>query len=294
MAKIILPKAQWDVLLPQLKSNVPEAFDGNGDILNLTEGKWQHTGNKKMFTSSIDGTILGYYPMLNAKHGNTAVEYARKDFNQWSKIPLEERKEKIQAVINEMEKNKELLSYILVWEIGKPYDQALNGVERCISGVQWYLDKIENMLGDRKPLGLISNIASWNYPMSVLVHACLVQALTGNAIIAKTPTDGGLFALTLCFGIAKRHGLPFSLISGSGGVLSESLVAHEAVDCLSYVGGKSNGRLIAASLFDKKKRYMLEMEGVNAYGVWNFSDWETLGKQVKSGFGYGKRYFLNF
>ncbi|MFT6054296.1 MAG: acyl-CoA reductase-like NAD-dependent aldehyde dehydrogenase [Roseivirga sp.] len=289
MAKIILPKAHWTTLFEQLKSQVPEAFDGNGDTLNLTEGKWHNTGNKKMFISSVDGTILGYYPMLNSKEGNSAVEYARKDFQQWSKVDLEDRKIKVQAVIDEMDRQKELLAYLLVWEIGKPFDQALNGVERCISGVQWYLDGIDNMLGDRKPLGLISNIASWNYPISVLVHACLVQALSGNTIIAKTPTDGGLFALTLCFGIAQKHGLPFSLISGSGGVLSESLVAHESVDCLSYVGGKSNGRLIASSLFDKKKRYMLEMEGVNTYGVWNFNDWETLKKQIKSGFGYGKQ-----
>ncbi|MFT5864115.1 MAG: acyl-CoA reductase-like NAD-dependent aldehyde dehydrogenase [Flavobacteriales bacterium] len=289
MAKIILPQARWESLLQQLKNQVPEAFDGTGDILNLIEGKWQQTGNKKMFTSSVDGTILGHYPMLNAKNGNNAVEYARADFNQWSKVSLDDRKIKVQAVIDEMEQQKELLAYMLVWEIGKPYDQALNGVERCISGVQWYIDDIENMLGDRKPLGLISNIASWNYPISVLVHACLVQVLSGNSIIAKTPTDGGLFALTLCFGIAHKHGLPFSLISGSGGILSESLVLHEAVDCLSYVGGKSNGRMIASSLFDKEKRYMLEMEGVNTYGVWNFSDWETMKKQIKAGFGYGKQ-----
>jgi len=34
----------------------------------------------------------------------------------------------------------------------------------------------------RRPLpGPVSNIASWNYPMSVQVHAELVQLLAGNA-----------------------------------------------------------------------------------------------------------------
>jgi acyl-CoA reductase-like NAD-dependent aldehyde dehydrogenase len=177
----------------------------------------------------------------------------------------------------------------LVWKIGKPYPQALNGVERCISGVRWYLDNIDAMLENRTPLGVISNIASWNYPLSVLVHACLVQVLAGNAVIAKTPSDGGLWSLTLCFALAKRNELPVSLVSGSGGVLSEALVRHEAVDCLAYVGGKSNGRMIANALYDRDKRYMLEMEGINSYGVWEFSDWDGLAKQIKSGFKYGKQ-----
>jgi acyl-CoA reductase-like NAD-dependent aldehyde dehydrogenase len=34
---------------------------------------------------------------------------------------------------------------------------------------------------------------------------------------------------------------------------------------------------------------MLEMEGVNAYGVWNFSDWRNLAQQLRKGFDYGKQ-----
>jgi acyl-CoA reductase-like NAD-dependent aldehyde dehydrogenase len=93
--------------------------------------------------------------------------------------------------------HRELIALLLIWEIGKPYAQALTDIDRCISGVEWYVDEIEAMLAGRPPLGLISNIASWNYPMSVLMHSVLVQVLAGNASISKTPSDGGLYALTL-------------------------------------------------------------------------------------------------
>jgi acyl-CoA reductase-like NAD-dependent aldehyde dehydrogenase len=89
--------------------------------------------------------------------------------------------------------------------------------------------------------------------------------------------------------VARRCGLPVSLVSGSGGALSEALVLDDKLDCLAFVGGKTNGRDIAASLTSRSKRYMLEMEGVNAYGVWNFSDWPTLARQMKKGFEYGKQ-----
>ena len=63
--------------------------------------------------------------------------------------------------------------------------------------------------GTRIPLpGPVSNIASWNYPMSVLVHAELVQMLAGNAVVAKTPSQGGYHCLTLAHAIMKRAGLP--------------------------------------------------------------------------------------
>ena len=250
MGKQILKRAEWDTLLNEVKTLCPEAFTNNGDILNLINGSWQDVGNLKPFTSSIDGTLLGYYPMLKAQAGKMAVEYCAKEFINWKKVDLDKRKELVAQTLQEIEYHKELLAYLLVWEIGKPYQQSLDSVERCIDGVRWYVEHIESMLKDRTPLGVISNIASWNYPLSVLVHACLVQVLSGNAVIAKTPSDGGVWSLTVCFAIAKRNGLPVSLISGSGGVLSEALVTHDSVDCLSYVGGKSNGRMIASSLYN--------------------------------------------
>jgi acyl-CoA reductase-like NAD-dependent aldehyde dehydrogenase len=71
--------------------------------------------------------------------------------------------------------------------------------------------------------------------------------------------------------------------------LSEALVRNADVDCLAFVGGKSNGRDIAASLYDRDKRYMLEMEGINVYGIWEFSDWNGLVRQLKKGYDYGKQ-----
>ena len=289
MSKSLLKKAEWPTLLDQVKSICPEAFNSNGDILNLINGKWQNQGHLKPFTSSIDGTLLGHYPMLRTQEGKEAVECCAKEFKQWKKVGLEKRKEMVSNTLDEIKKHRELLAYLLTWEIGKPYLQSLDSVDRCIDGVRWYVEKIDSMMENRTPIGVISNIASWNYPLSVLVHACLIQVLAGNVVIAKTPSDGGLWSLTVCFAIAKRIGLPVSLISGSGGVLSEALVTHDAVDCLSYVGGKSNGRMIASSLYDKNKRYMLEMEGINSYGIWDFSDWNGLAKQLQSGFKYGKQ-----
>jgi len=163
-------------------------------------------------------------------------------------------------------------------------------VERTISGVEWYLDNIAGMLAGRSPLqGPVSNIASWNYPLSVLVHAMLVQLLAGNAVIAKAPTDGGVCSLTLSMALASRAGLPVSLVSGSGGRLSPVLVQDPAIGCLAFVGGRDAGGQIASHLVQTDKRHMLEQEGLNAWGIWEFSDWGRLAVHLRKGFEYAKQ-----
>lgn len=286
--KMILPGAEWNTLLAEVKSLLPESF-AHGHVLNLVGGEWKLPGHGKHYLSPVDGCELGFYPMIGLEEARAAVQFSAREYHEWEFVELDERKRRVHEALEDLRKHHELLARLLVWEIGKPLTQTRVSVERCIEGVQWYVDNIERMVRDRQPIGVISNIASWNYPMSVLVHAVLVQVLCGNSAIAKTPSDGGLYALTLAFAIMRRAGLPVSLLSGSGGQLSEALVRNDDIACLSFVGGKTNGRDIAASLYDKGKRYMLEMEGVNAYGVWNFSDWDNLAGQIKKGFEYGKQ-----
>lgn len=227
--------------------------------------------------------------MLDAGTALLAVRYAKREALDWAKVDLDERKQKIFDCVKALREHDDLIAKLLIWEIGKTYKNGFTDIDRCIAGVEWYLENIEKIIEKREPLGLVSNIASWNYPFSVLMHAVLVQILSGNAVIAKTPTDGGFISLSLAFALARRAGLPVTLVSGSGGDLSEILVKDEQIDCLSFVGGRYNGRNIADALAQRDKRFMLEMEGVNAFGVWEFSDWENLAKQLKKGYDYGKQ-----
>lgn len=281
--------AEWATVLQRTTAQAPEAFASDHNLLNLIEGAWSHPGSGRHYESPVDGRSLGRIPMLDLETARRAVRFAKSEATDWAQVDLDERRSRVTTCLQELKSQRELIALLLIWEIGKPYAQALTDIDRCISGVEWYVDNIEAMLGTRKPIGLISNIASWNYPMSVLMHAVLVQVLAGNATISKTPSDGGLYALTVAHAIARRAGLPVSLVSGSGGQLSDALVRNEYIDCLAFVGGKTNGGTIAASLYDNNKRYMLEMEGINAYGVWQYSDWAGLAQQIRKGFDYGKQ-----
>ena len=289
MPKIISPQVEFAGLLAQVRQLTPEIFSAEGQFLNLLEGRWQEPGRARAFHSPIDGTYLGSLPMLDHATALRAVLAAKAEAPAWAATDRDERRAKVQAALDLLRPQVELIGKLLMWEIGKTYKMGFTDIDRAVEGAQWYVDNIDGMLGERTPLGLVSNIASWNYPMSVLLHAVLVQALCGNAVIAKTPTDGGFISLSLAFALARRAGLPVTLVSGAGVELSEVLVKNAAIDCLSFVGGRQNARNIADALATTDKRYMLEMEGVNSYGIWDYSQWDTLAEQLAKGYDYGKQ-----
>ncbi|WP_431989041.1 aldehyde dehydrogenase family protein [Streptomyces albogriseolus] len=267
----------------------PEAFRDDR-VLNLWNTAWQADGCALPAVSPVDGTPVAGPPRLDRATARHAVRAALDQHRAWRHVPLRERRARVAATLDALAEHRDLLALLLVWEIGKPWRLARADVGRAVDGVRWYADGIDTMLEGRAPLdGPVSNIASWNYPMSVLVHALLVQALAGNAVVAKTPTDGGVACLTLATALAAREGIPVTLVSGSGGELSEALVRAPEIGCVSFVGGRDTGAAVATAVADLGKRHILEQEGLNTWGVWNFSDWDALGATIPKLFDYGKQ-----
>jgi acyl-CoA reductase-like NAD-dependent aldehyde dehydrogenase len=133
-------------------------------------------------------------PRVNLEEALEAVRFSCTEHARWNEVDLDERRVRVTAAVDAMCEQRDLLALLLVWEIGKPWRLACADVDRCLDGVRWYVGEIERQLAvgtpdERRPLpGPVSNIAR-NYPMSVQVHAELVQVLAGNAGVAKTPSQ---------------------------------------------------------------------------------------------------------
>jgi acyl-CoA reductase-like NAD-dependent aldehyde dehydrogenase len=286
---ILKPGTSWSDAWQRCLAVAPEAFRDDR-VLNLWASSWQADGRALAATSPVDGSPIAGPPRLDAATAQQAVRGSLDEHRAWRHTPLSERKARVTATLDALTEHRELLALLLVWEIGKPWKLAQADVDRAIDGVRWYVDNVDRMLEGRTPLpGPVSNVASWNYPMSVLVHAMLVQALAGNAVIAKAPTDGGVACLTLASALAVREGLPLTLVSGSGRELSGSLINSPEIGCVSFVGGRDTGADIASAVADLGKRHVLEQEGLNTWGVWNFTDWDALTSVIPKLFDYGKQ-----
>jgi acyl-CoA reductase-like NAD-dependent aldehyde dehydrogenase len=289
MTLALKPGTSWTSAYARCGAVAPEAFDDDR-VRNHWGGRWHRDGDPAPATSPVDGTSIAGPPRLSAELAAGAVRASLDQHREWRQLPFAERRARVGATLDALADHRDLLSLLLVWEIGKPWRLATADVDRAIDGVRWYVGEMDRMLQGRGPLdGPVSNIASWNYPMSVLMHAMLVQVLAGNAAIAKTPTDGGLSCLTLACTLAVREGLPLTLISGAGRELSTALVRSPQLGCVSFVGGRDAGAQVAANVTDLGKRHILEQEGLNCWGVWEHSDWDSLSDQIRGTFDYAKQ-----
>jgi len=295
MAELQLkPGTSWSETYARCVAEAPEAFEPDR-LLNLADGRWQRIGRPGYHVTPVDGTPIQGPPQIDRPAAEAAVEAAVRQHADWGKVELDERRERVTAALDAMAAARDLLALLLVWEIGKPWRLACADVDRGIDGVRWYVEEIDRQLAAgtaqaRGPLpGPVSNIASWNYPVSVQVHAELVQMLAGNAVVAKTPTQGGFHCLTLAHAFMARAGLPVTLLSGPGSKLGEVLVSNPQLGALAFVGGRSNGRAVATSLADRRRRHFLEQEGLNAWGVWDFTQWPLLAQHIRKGFEYAKQ-----
>lgn len=286
------PGTAWSDVYARCLEVAPEAFLPDG-LRNLEDGGWTTSHTPLPHTSPVDGTVLPGPSQMTRSDVERAVAAAVREHQHWAAVPLEERRARVLAAVESLQMHRDLLALLLIWEIGKTWSSACADVDRALSGVRWYVDEIERQMQGRRPLdGPVSNVASWNYPMSVLVHAELVQVLAGNAVIAKTPSKGGFHCLTLAHAVMRRAGLPVTLVSGPGAVLGEALIRGEGVGAFAYVGGRENARKIEpalASMAEVGQRHILEQEGLNAWGVWDFSQWDVLSEHLRKGFEYGKQ-----
>jgi acyl-CoA reductase-like NAD-dependent aldehyde dehydrogenase len=294
MAVQLKPGTSWWETYARCVSLAPEAFDTDR-IRNLVAGEWRRLGTPGHHVSPVDMSPIQGAPKVDHDDAVAAVADACRQHREWGEVDLDERRARVTRAVDDMSAHRDLLATLLMWEIGKPWRLALADVDRCLDGVRWYVEEIDRQLDvgtpdERRPLpGPVSNIASWNYPMSVQVHAELVQLLAGNAVVAKTPTQGGFHCLTLAHALMARAGLPVTLLSGDGRKLGSALISSADIGALAFVGGRSNGRAVATELADTRRRHVLEQEGLNAWGIWDFTEWDLLARHLRKGFEYAKQ-----
>ncbi|MEM6583908.1 MAG: aldehyde dehydrogenase family protein, partial [Pseudomonadota bacterium] len=136
-----------------------------------------------------------------------------------------------------------------------------------------------NLIGmsRKEPLGVVSAITPWNFPFNVPFRKLVPAMMAGNTVILKpagqTPAVGELVALLLLE--AGLPGTALQFVTGSGSELSTSLVAHSAVEAVTFTGSTEVGRDIATLAAKTFTRTQLEMGGKNPIVVLEDADLDS-------------------
>ena len=117
------------------------------------------------------------------------------EFLSWKTIPTKTKKEWLIQLANNLNSNKTNLATTITTDMGKPINEAIKEVEKCIECCKFYATKsaaIEKKLkhtnGYRSPLGVILGIMPWNFPLWQLIRFIIPAVIVGNACMINRLT----------------------------------------------------------------------------------------------------------
>jgi betaine-aldehyde dehydrogenase len=136
------------------------------------------------------------------------------------------------------------------------------GAARCLEGraAGEYVSGYTSMVR-REPVGVVGQIAPWNYPLMMAVWKIGPALATGNTVVLKPAETTPVTTVRLAQ-IAAEF-LPagvLNVVCGHGDV-GEALVEHPGVDMVSLTGSVESGKRVAEVASRTLKRVHLELGG---------------------------------
>ena len=273
-------------------------------------GEWIATGDKLVsLNPSKTSEVVGVHHRANAELAKRAVESAWAAFPEWSRTPASERIRMLLDVARILRSRKMEFDAWLVVEAGKTWPEAEADVSEAIDFCEYYARQMMRLDGPQPvvqlpgetdemmyvPLGVGVVIPPWNFPLAILAGMTVATLVTGNTAIVKpsseTPTIGAKFAEALL-----EAGFPeasFTLLTGSGGAVGDTLVEHPKTRFISFTGSRDVGLRINELAAKHRpgqiwiKRVIAEMGGKDAIVVDADADIDRAVEGVAaSAFGY--------
>ncbi len=280
-----------DFSLPQNREKMSEALkkvkgEFGKDYALIIDGKSYETKNQ--WTSRCPfqtDLVLGRVSLGNSDHVTDAIEVARRTFSGWSNMEPKYRAEYLDLIGSGLQKRRFELAAWIVYEVGKPWQEADGDVAEAIDFCRYYATQMRqiadeyahNLPGEENSLlfrakGVAVVIAPWNFPLAILTGMTVAALVTGNTVIMKPAEQSSIVAAKL-MEIINTVGLPEGVVNylpGMGEDVGQELVASPDVDLIAFTGSQNVGLEIYRTAADTDRRQksvkkvIAEMGGKNS------------------------------
>lgn len=226
------------------------------------------------------GEVFAQCPVAEIPHLDQAVDAARRAFSSWSQVADAERRAKVHALADLLERHTPELMELLTRENGKP----LGGYQGIGSGMElggsiaWTRATAELSLPvkviqdnddarvevHRKPLGVVGSIPPWNWPLMIAIWHIMPALRTGNTVVIKPSSLTPL--TTLRFVELANDLLPpgvLNIVTAESGIGS-AMAKHLGINKIVFTGSTPTGKSIMQNGAVNLKRCTLELGGNDA------------------------------
>jgi betaine-aldehyde dehydrogenase len=246
---------------------------------NFIDGAFRPSldGATEPVLNPANGEQIAQAPLSGAADIDVAVTAARRAFEGWSQTTPAERASALLGLAGAIEDHGEELAREEAINAGKPLAAVLGdeigvmadnlrffaGAARCMEGraAGEYMAGHTSIIR-REPVGVVGQVAPWNYPMMMAVWKIGPALATGNTIVLKPAETTPITTLRLAELAAEW--LPagvLNVVCGHGDPAGQALVEHPEVDMVSLTGSVETGKRIAATAAASLKRVHLELGG---------------------------------
>ncbi len=257
---------------------------------NFIGGKWIESSSSKTFKSinpANTDEVVGVFQASTEEDVKEAMDAASKAFSGWAATPPS----KIAAILNKaasiLEEKVDQLADELTREEGKAIGGARKEVLRSAQTLRYYAVEGQSFTGEtfpnddpnmkvsteREPLGVISVITPWNFPISIPARKIAPALITGNTVVFKPSSETPLIAYRLVEAL-QEAGLPegvVNFVTGSSREIGDSLVNHPVVKAVTFTGSTGAGEHIHKQV-SLTTRTQMELGGKNPIIVLDDAD----------------------
>ncbi|MEZ6048240.1 MAG: aldehyde dehydrogenase family protein [Planctomycetaceae bacterium] len=230
---------------------------------------------KLTVTNPFDQSVIAELPSETEASLEQKLKQARAAFLTWKKLPLAERTRIVTAGLDKFRQAEEEIVRNVTLQMGKPLSQAQGEFNTVFDRAAACIELAPEALADdllpkkpgferrirQEPLGVVFDIAAWNYPLIIPTNVIIPALLAGNTVIikhsAKTPLCG--LAFEKAFGDLEIPHLVTNVILNHQ--QTEQLIADSRIDHVSFTGSVEGGRKIYRHVAERLIDAGLELGG---------------------------------
>jgi acyl-CoA reductase-like NAD-dependent aldehyde dehydrogenase len=241
-------------------------------------GRWTQSVDPLPVTSPWDDAPVGSTWLAGDADVESAIAAAVSAAPTMRGLPAYERGAILARASAVLTRRREEIGRTLAGEAGKPIRDALTEVDRAAATFHAASEEARRLGGEvipldlaphgkgrvgimrRFPLGPVSAISPFNFPLNLSAHKLAPAVAAGNPIVLKPATKTPLSALFLASALDEA-GLPKGAVSvlPMSRLLGDRLVTDERFRLLTFTGSSSVGWAMKARA--GKKKVILELGG---------------------------------
>jgi len=232
------------------------------------------------------GKVNKTYDHIGNEELDSIIFSSSRAFRKWRKVSIEKRQDLLLRLADLLEIEKDFHAASITSEMGKPINQSVAEIEKCVLVCRYYAERADEFLKPGKhsssagssmvrfdPLGIVFAIMPWNFPYWQVIR-CMAPALAaGNSVLLKHASNVPQCAENIENWVIKA-GFPVDVFRNL--FIDHDQVAlvlkSEYVRSGSLTGSNTAGEKVASLAGGNIKKLVLELGGNDAFIVFNDAD----------------------